>query len=221
VHLAGTARSETRRMGGKGVGSGDWTPKWPSAYPAVRDMKAAVRFVRANAERFGVDPTKIAVSGGSAGATNAVATGVTFDADYKSELTEVEDPTLSTTHLNESSTVQCVYAHWSSDGEISLAQQHDPQNRTRYSAANAPIVEFHGTIDTTINISHAYAVQAEYNRTGVPYELHPLVGWAHGAWCYGCTTPCPSSPTTEYCPAMDEAAFPFITKHLGVAPSVR
>ena len=35
-------------------------------------MKAAVRYVRANAEALGVDPGRVVVSGGSAGATNAV-----------------------------------------------------------------------------------------------------------------------------------------------------
>lgn len=220
VHLAHTPRSSARRVGvarsaSAGTAAEGWNPSWPSAYPAVRDMKAAVRFVRANAPRFGVDPTKIAVSGGSAGATNAVATGVTFDGDYKDELTVEEDPTLATTFLNESSTVQCVYAHWSSDGEIDLIVEHDPQNRSRFSASNAPIVEFHGTQDTTIPISHALAVQAAYNATGVPYELHRLEGWAHGAWCYGCEPGCPNG-TAVYCPVMDAAAFPFVTKHLGV-----
>ena len=60
-----------------------------------------------------------------------VATGITFDGDYKDELTLTEDPTLATTNLNQSSTVQAVYAHWSSDGEVDLVQQHDPANRTR------------------------------------------------------------------------------------------
>ena len=34
----------------------------------------------------------------------------------------------------------------------------------RWSTANAPIIEFHGSIDTTIPIEHALAAQAEYNR---------------------------------------------------------
>ena len=53
---------------------------------AVRDLKAAIRFVRANAEKYGVDASRIVVSGGSAGATNSVAAGVTFDEDYNKEL---------------------------------------------------------------------------------------------------------------------------------------
>ena len=159
-----------------------WNPQWPSGYPAVRDMKAAVglfisffglfctvdvpcslskkktpqtcysccqcsahvhqytmqctmqytwqsmdvslwfpsvpvfdqvRFVRAHAGVYGIDTSKLAVTGGSAGATNAVATGVTFDSDYKSELNATQDPTLATTFLNESSTVQAVYVIYS------------------------------------------------------------------------------------------------------------
>jgi hypothetical protein len=52
--------------------SREWTPSWNSGYPAVRDLKAAIRFVRAHAEEYGVDASRITVSGGSAGATNSV-----------------------------------------------------------------------------------------------------------------------------------------------------
>ena len=80
--------------------------------------------------------------------------------------------------------MQCVVAHWSTDLEAYLPQMIDPANRTRFTAANAPIVEFHGSIDGTINISHAHDAQAHYASTGVPYQLHILEGCAHGAWCY-------------------------------------
>lgn len=189
-------------------------PKWASGYPAVRDLKAAIRFVRASAnKRFGVaiDTSKIVVSGGSAGATNAITAGVVFEEDYKSELTLAQDPTLASTHLNESSAVAAVVSHWASDGEINLITAYDPKHRPRYSSANAPIIEFHGDVDTTIPIAHAYAVQRAYNATGVDYELHVLSGCAHAAWCYGCSGPCHCQ---EYCPAMDEIAYTFLRKHL-------
>ena len=38
---------------------GEWTPNWASAYPAVRDLKAAIRFVRAKATEYGVDPSRV------------------------------------------------------------------------------------------------------------------------------------------------------------------
>ena len=108
------------------LGLGEWVPNWASGYPAVRDLKAAIRFVRANAEKYGVDPSRIVVSGGSAGATNSVAAGVTFDDDYNRELTVKQDPTLATTHQDQNSSVQCVVAHWSTDLEAYLPQMVDP-----------------------------------------------------------------------------------------------
>lgn len=47
-------------------------------YPAaIHDVKAAVRFVRANAAAYGIDPDRIAVAGGSAGGQIASLVGVT------------------------------------------------------------------------------------------------------------------------------------------------
>jgi hypothetical protein len=63
-----------------------WTPNWQSGYPAVRDLKAAVRFEKAQAGLYGVDPTRIALIGGSAGATNSIAAGATFLDDYVREI---------------------------------------------------------------------------------------------------------------------------------------
>jgi predicted esterase len=160
-------------------------------------------------------------SGGSAGATNALATGITLENDYKTELSLEQDPTLATTHLNQSSSLAVVYTHWSSDGEIALALEHNGGG-SRYTTSNPPVIEFHGTADTTINISHALAVQHQYNQTGVPYELHALQGCPHGSWAYGCMPPSGDHPcqflngTAGYCSTMDEQAWPFISEHLGL-----
>eukprot|EP00947_MAST-08B_sp_MAST-8B-sp1_P004682 g4682.t1 len=195
-----------------------WTPNWQSGYPAVRDLKAAIRYVRANAAKYQVDPTRIVVSGGSAGATNSLAAGVTFDGDYRDELTVAEDPTLATTNLHVNDTVQCVVSHWASDGEVELAAaHHPPAHLSRYSKANAPVIEFHGSVDTTIPIAHAKAVQAEYAKTGVPYELHVLEGCAHGPWCYNGQGACGCKDgTAGYNDYMDRIALPFVAKALGL-----
>ena len=198
----------------------EWVPRWASSYPAVRDLKAAIRFVRANAQKYGVDPSRVVVSGGSAGATNSVAAGITFEGDYNTELTVAEDPTLATTHQEQNSSVQCVVAHWSSDLEAKLPQMMDPANRSRFTAANAPIVEFHGSVDSTINISHALDAQAHYARTGVPYKLHILQGCAHAAWCYNGKTVdgravcrC-AGGNAGYDDTMDTLALPFVATQL-------
>lgn len=212
--MAGIAQTDV------GLTLGEWTPNWASAYPAVRDLKAAIRFVRANAEKYGIDPSRIVVSGGSAGATNSVAAGITFDQDYNKELTVSQDPTLATTHQDQNSSVQCVVAHWSTDLEAYLPQMIDPANRSRFTPNNAPIVEFHGSVDGTINISHARDAQARYAENGVPYQLHVLEGCAHGAWCYngksvnGSPVCSCSNGVAGYDDTMDTLALPFVAQQL-------
>lgn len=47
-------------------------------YPAaIQDAKAAIRWLRSNAEKYGIDGEKIAIAGGSAGGQIAALTGVT------------------------------------------------------------------------------------------------------------------------------------------------
>ncbi len=194
-----------------------WRPNWMSGYPAVRDLKAAIRYVRANAASLGVDEARIVISGGSAGATNSIAAGVVFEGDYKDELTAEQDPTLSTTNPEVSSSVACVVSHWASEGEIEFPREIDPKNRSRYGPQNAPIIEFHGDEDPTINISEAYKVRAAYAQTGVPYELHVLKGCEHAAWCYDGLGSCACSPRTPKANStLDEMALPFVAKQLGL-----
>ena len=47
-----------------------------SPYESVKDAKSAIRYVRANAEKFHIDPDKIIASGGSAGGHLAAATAL-------------------------------------------------------------------------------------------------------------------------------------------------
>ena len=186
-------------------------------YPATRDLKAAIRFVRANAARFGVDPERIALAGGSAGAISSIGAGVVDETDYKNELLAT-DPTLATTYLNTSSAVQCVVSHWGAGYAALIVQGNDPTNRSRYSYKSSPIIEFHGDKDTTVPFGDALAVEAAYhhaNSSGnLAYELHVLAGCAHAAWCAGCGTQCGCAQHTGWCHAQDTAALPFVARHL-------
>ena len=72
-------------------------------FPAlVQDMKAAIRWIRANAEEFQFDPDKIAVWGGSAGGYQTLMAGVSEGIE------ELDDPSLG--NADYSSAVQAVVA---------------------------------------------------------------------------------------------------------------
>lgn len=86
---------------GYAVVSINYRMSWEAVFPAlVHDIKAAVRWVRANAARFGFDAGRIAVWGGSAGGYLSAMAGVTGG------ISELED--LSLGHAEQSSRVQAV-----------------------------------------------------------------------------------------------------------------
>ncbi len=74
-----------------------------AAWPAqINDVKAAIKFVRANAKKYSFDPDKIILMGGSAGGHLATLAGVSSD------VKELEDPKLGNADV--STRVQAVVA---------------------------------------------------------------------------------------------------------------
>jgi acetyl esterase/lipase len=74
--------------------TGDYPPSPPNwekfdlvaaAHAAMVDVKAAIRFVRANAAAYNVDPSRIALLGESAGAIAAVTAAVTNSSDFATD----------------------------------------------------------------------------------------------------------------------------------------
>ena len=81
-------------------------------YPACRDAKAAIRWINATADDYSISTDHIAVIGGSAGSVLAVGLGVSDQDDCTDEISVDDDPTLSTTNLDQSSEVATVIDHW-------------------------------------------------------------------------------------------------------------
>ena len=147
----------------------------------MRDAKAAVRFIRATAKTYNADPEYITAIGGSAGACSVVGLATTFEDDYKNELSAAQDATLASTHLAESSAIATGLVQWGGEYVPLYTQLRDPANRTRYTATNAPLSTYHGSLDGTISIAEEDGIIAGYKSTGVVFEQHELEGWGHGA----------------------------------------
>ena len=134
---------------------GMWLPPYDWVYCAVRDAKAALRWIHANAATYGGDPTtSFTLQGGSAGATTVIELAITggdgvFAGDYTSELVGV-DPTLDSTNLDSPALVTGLIDYWGAlfaeDAMVTL----DPLHRQRWSSASPPTIAFHGTNDTTV-----------------------------------------------------------------------
>ena len=87
----------------------------PATFPtSIEDAKAAVRWMRANAEEHGIDPDKIAVAGGSAGAQLAALLGTSGG------VTELEGAGGNSTY---SSTVNLVIAF---NGMFDMMELYEP-----------------------------------------------------------------------------------------------
>jgi dienelactone hydrolase len=80
-------------------------PPYTSAYPASRDAKAAVRFIRKHASAYGVSPDHLISLGCSAGGWTSTTLAIAGEDEWKAEMVG-HDPTLASTNMAVSSKVQ-------------------------------------------------------------------------------------------------------------------
>ena len=151
-------------------------------YPAHRDAKAALRWVAAHAEDYGINMDHLTVGGGSAGGVTSVGIGATDLGDFRDELTVVEDPTLASTHLEQEYEVKTILDYWGSRVSVGLLQ--GVYGVSRFDAGDPPLFIAHGTEDQTVPYVNALLLQSTWNNIGVPYVLHTLEGAGHGPWSF-------------------------------------
>jgi para-nitrobenzyl esterase len=168
-----------RLSGDNGTAPAGWAGS-DAAYAAVRDAKAAIRWVRANAVQYEIDPDRITAQGGSAGAIAALAIGTSRESDFRDELTVDEDWTLATTNLGKSSRVATVVEHWGSLSAANAPRWNDGVDRI--DASDAPTIIFHGTEDPVVSFNSGLQVRDTFEAAGIPVEFHPIPGAGHSPW---------------------------------------
>ena len=138
------------------------------ARPAVQDGKAAVRFLRANAALYGLDPGKFAVWGNSAGGFIAAMLAATGD-----DPTIFDDPTLGSTDVSGSVRAAVIWYGAIEVGDLSIAHY--------ISAAKIipPILIANGDADTSVPVVEATWLNDELLKKGAKSTLTILSGAGH------------------------------------------
>jgi acetyl esterase/lipase len=185
-------------------------------YPAqIHDCKAAIRYLRANAKKFQIDPDHIGVWGASAGGHLVALLGTT--GDVKELEGSVGD------HPGVSSRVQAV-CNWfgptdltkinpnTASGAVpkllggSIAEKGDVAKLaspvTFATKDDAPTLTIHGTQDPLVPLAHAEYLDEALKKAGVPSTVIVLEGSGHGG---------PAFLTPE----MFDKTDAFFRKHLG------
>jgi acetyl esterase/lipase len=146
-------------------------PTWPRN---LHDAKQAVRWLRHNADRLGIDPDRIGVIGGSAGGNLAAMLALT---DPDDGLEPPDDDATSTR-------VRCAVDLY---GAVDLLNYHDMKMflATRLEApdayrqaspisyaspGDAPVLIVHGTGDTVVDVSQSRTLAAILEAHGVEHE---------------------------------------------------
>lgn len=157
---------------------------------AVEDAKCAVRWMRANAEKLGVDPNKIAVAGGSAGGHLALMVAYADDENLEGQgghegvssrvqaVVSLYAPTdLTVDGVRTAKDVIRFLGNKTVDDEPALYELASPV--THVSKDDPPTLIIHGSLDSTVKIGQAELLTAALAKAGVDHEFDRIEGWPH------------------------------------------
>ena len=164
---------------------------------SIEDVKCAVRWLRANAKKYNVDPKRIGAYGNSAGAHLACMLGLAKpkaklegDGPYQDQSSLVQAVCASATPTNFLLFDNRRKAQRTQPGELFAGSADTLEERGRkaspstYVAADAPpFLLVHGTADTTVNIKHGDTFHAALKKAGAKHlEYIRVEGAGHGVF---------------------------------------
>lgn len=186
---------------GYAVASLDFRQSTDAPYPAmIHDIKAAIRFLRANADQYGYDASRIAITGASSGAHLAQVVGVSNGhPELEGDLGNFRDT---------SSDVQAILSYFgASDLTVILSQStpfglgvrepalelllgaHPDDNEAitklaspvyLVDANDPPLMLLHGDMDPQMPVNQSLNMLGAYKAAGLDVTFDPVHGAVHG-----------------------------------------
>jgi acetyl esterase/lipase len=190
---AGPALAFVRK--GYAVASINYRLSQHARFPAqIEDCKAAIRWLRANAKSYGLDPDHIGVWGASAGGHLVALLGTSGDVK---DLEGKDGP------ADQSSRVQAVVDWFGPTDVTKMGGSHDgpdspeskllggpvQENREKAERANPiayvsnddpPFLILHGDRDATVPFSQSELLEEALRKAGVDVTFRPVKGAGHG-----------------------------------------
>ena len=173
----------------EGAANSDQVQQAIAMYIAQRDVKAALRWIVANASMYNINENFITVGGASAGSISTIALGISNPEDFRDEISINDDPSLSTTNLNETYEVRSMIYFWGSNIKLDVFEAvYDLEQYDRYDSNDPELFMAHGTAaDPVTPYEEALELQSIYDSLGVYNKLETIQlpngnAAGHGAW---------------------------------------
>ncbi len=186
---------------GFAIASVDFRNSVDAPFPAqIHDIKAAIRYLRANASRYGYDASRIGIHGRSSGGHLTALVGTT------NGHRELEGKVGA--HFDESSDVQAVVSYFGASNLNTILPQSTATHRpmrteavalllgvtpeqapelaalaspvTHVDASDPPLLLLHGDQDPQMPINQAHELHGKYKEYDLPVSFEVLHGSAHG-----------------------------------------
>ena len=162
------------------------------AKEAVADAKSAIRWIRKEAGRLGIDPDRIVAGGGSAGGHLAACTGTISKFDESGEDAAISSKPNALALFNPALVLAPIDGRppLSAETMKTLAERMgvDPQELSPFhhvAAGVPPTIIFHGKADTTVPYATAEQFTKAMQAAGNRCQLVGYAGQSHGFFNYG------------------------------------
>ncbi|MCF6175846.1 MAG: alpha/beta hydrolase fold domain-containing protein [Victivallaceae bacterium] len=157
----------------------------PGMLKIIHECKGAVRFLRANAKKYGIDATKIGVGGGSAGGHLAMLLGTSGgipelegtiggNLEQSSKVQAVVDLFGPSDFTAMSGIIKKRHKHQSS----ALAKLLSPATHVGWN--DPPLLIYHGSDDRTVPVEQGVIIDRKYREAKLESTLHIIDGAGHG-----------------------------------------